>query len=158
MVLIIYRITGYFRRSFIFESFEGHHSYKNKTLRIKTTVDLQSYTEDLVLGAMRQESGVYDKSGEIVVSSLPSKKRWRPLLLGDELDKQVQSYVRATTVSISTRVVTILIVKRQVRRADVHGACKIVHVKIFSNSATDSKIKTSKFNLSRVLQKFLLQK
>ena len=38
----------------------------------------------------------YDKSGEIVVSSLPSKKRGRPLLLGDELDKQVQSYVRAT--------------------------------------------------------------
>ena len=104
---------------------------------------------------MRQESGVYDKSGEIVVSSLPSKKRGRPLLLGDELDRQVQSYIHATTVSISTHIVTILIAKRQVRRADVHGACKIAHVKIFSNFATDSKIKTSKFNLSRVLQKFL---
>ena len=76
---------------------------------------------------MHQESGVYDKSGEIVVSSLPSKKRGRPLLLGDELDKQVQSYVHATTVSISTRIVTILIAKRQVRRADVHGACKTAH-------------------------------
>ena len=31
-----------------------------------------------------------------MVPSLPSKKRGRPLLLGDELDKQVQSYVRAT--------------------------------------------------------------
>ena len=31
-----------------------------------------------------------------MVSSLPSKKRGRSLLLGDELDKQVQSYVRAT--------------------------------------------------------------
>ena len=30
------------------------------------------------------------------MSSLPGKKRGRPLLLGDELDKQVQSYVRAT--------------------------------------------------------------
>ena len=109
---------------------------------------------------MRQESGVYDKSGESVVSSLPSKKRGRPLLLGDELDKfnKLQSYVCATTISISTRVVTILIVKRQVRRADIHGACKIAHVKIFSNSATDSKIKTSKFILSRVLRKFLFRK
>ena len=111
-----------------------------------------------MLGAMRREAGVYDKSGEIVVSSLPSKKRGRPLLLKDELDKQVQSYVRATTVSISTRAVTILIAKRQVRRADVHGACKITHAKVYSNSATDSKIKTSKFNLSRVLRKFLFRK
>ena len=107
---------------------------------------------------MRQEADVYDKSGEIVVSSQPSKKRGRPLLLKDELDKQVQSYVRATTVSISTRVVTILIAKHQVRRADVHGACKIAHVKIYSNSATDLKIKTLKFNLSRVLRKFLFRK
>ena len=38
----------------------------------------------------RHKEGAYDKSGEIVVSSLPSKKRGRPLLLGDELDKQVQ--------------------------------------------------------------------
>ena len=44
----------------------------------------------------RHKARAYDKSGEIVVSSLPSKKRGRPLLLGDELDKQVQSYVRAT--------------------------------------------------------------
>ena len=29
----------------------------------------------------------YDKSGEIVVSSLPNKKHRRSLLLGDELDK-----------------------------------------------------------------------
>ena len=44
----------------------------------------------------RHKERAYDKSGEIVVSSLPSKKRGRPLLLGDKLDKQVQSYVRAT--------------------------------------------------------------
>jgi len=30
------------------------------------------------------------------VTSLPSKKRGRPLLIGDKLDKQVQSYVHAT--------------------------------------------------------------
>ena len=28
-----YRITGYFRRSFIFEYFEERHSFENKTLR-----------------------------------------------------------------------------------------------------------------------------
>ena len=39
---------------------------------------------------------VYDKLGEIVVSSLLSKKRGRPLLLGDKLDKQAQSYIHAT--------------------------------------------------------------
>ena len=93
-----------------------------------------------------------------MVSSLPSKKRGRPLLLGDKLDKQVQSYVRATTVSNSTCVVAILIAKRQVRRDDIHGAYKIAHAKIFSNFATDSKIKISKFNLLRVLRKFLLRK
>ena len=93
-----------------------------------------------------------------MVANLPSKKRGRLLLLGDELDKQVQSYVRATTVSTSTRIATILIAKRQVRHANVHGAYKIAHVKIFSNSATDLKIKTLKLNLSRVLRKFLLRK
>jgi len=29
-----YRIISYFRRSFIFELFEVHHSYENNTLRI----------------------------------------------------------------------------------------------------------------------------
>ena len=48
-----------------------------------------------------------------MVSSLPSKKRGRPLLLGDELDKQVHSYARATTVSTSIHVVAILIAKHQ---------------------------------------------
>ena len=43
-----------------------------------------------------QKEGKYAESGEIVVSSLPSKKRGRPLLMGDDLDRQVQSYVRAT--------------------------------------------------------------
>jgi len=43
-----------------------------------------------------QKEGKYTESGEIVVTSLPSKKRGRPLLVGDDLDKQVQSYVRAT--------------------------------------------------------------
>ena len=38
---------------------------------------------------------MFDKSGKIVVSSLRSKKRGRPLLLGEELDKQVQSYIGA---------------------------------------------------------------
>ena len=38
---------------------------------------------------------MFDKSGEIVVPSLPSNKCGRPLLLGEELDKQVQSYIRA---------------------------------------------------------------
>ena len=58
------------------------------------------------------------------------------------------------TVSTSTRVVAILIAIR----ADVYGTYKIAHVKIFFNSAADSKIKPSKFNLSRVLRKFLLRK
>ena len=43
-----------------------------------------------------QKEGKYAESGEIVVTSLPSKKRGRPLLIGKELDKQVQSYVCAT--------------------------------------------------------------
>ena len=43
-----------------------------------------------------QKGGKYAESGEIVVTSLPSKKRGRPLLIGNDLDKQVQSYVRAT--------------------------------------------------------------
>ena len=43
----------------------------------------------------RYKEGVYGKSGEIVVPSLPSKKRGRLLLLGEELDEQVQSYIRA---------------------------------------------------------------
>ena len=38
----------------------------------------------------------YGESGEIIVSDLTSMKRERPLLLGEELDRQVQSYVRAT--------------------------------------------------------------
>jgi len=38
----------------------------------------------------------FAESGEIVVASLPILKRGRPLLVGDTLDAQVQSYVRAT--------------------------------------------------------------
>jgi len=41
-----------------------------------------------------QKAGKYaDSGGEIVVTSLPCKTRGRPLLIGDELDKQVQSYI-----------------------------------------------------------------
>ena len=43
-----------------------------------------------------QKAGKYADSGEIVVTSLPSKKRGRPLLIGDKFDKQVQSYICAT--------------------------------------------------------------
>ena len=42
------------------------------------------------------KSGKYAESDETVVSSLPSLKRGRPLLVGDTLDKQVQCYVRTT--------------------------------------------------------------
>ena len=43
-----------------------------------------------------QKAGKYADSGEIFVTSLPSKKQGRPLLIGVELDKQVQSYIRGT--------------------------------------------------------------
>lgn len=43
-----------------------------------------------------QKEGKYSESGGIIVTSLPSKKRGRPLLIGNELDRQVQSYVCAT--------------------------------------------------------------
>ena len=43
-----------------------------------------------------QREGKYAESGEFIVTSLPSKKQGRPLLLGNELDRQVQSYGRAT--------------------------------------------------------------
>ena len=38
--------------------------------------------------------GNFEASGEIVVQSLPSKKRGRPLLLGCELDDQVKTYIK----------------------------------------------------------------
>lgn len=36
----------------------------------------------------------FEPSGEILIQSLPSKKRGRPLLLGSELDEQVKSYIK----------------------------------------------------------------
>ena len=54
-------------------------------------------------------NGEYDKSGEIVVSSLPSYKRGRPLLVGDTLDKQVQCYIRATRSTGGTITTTVVL-------------------------------------------------
>ena len=36
----------------------------------------------------------FEPSGKILIQSLPSKKRGRPLLLGSELDEQVKSYIK----------------------------------------------------------------
>ena len=51
----------------------------------------------LVLENQRlSKSRKFTESGEIVVTSFPSLEQGRPLLVGDTLDTQVQSYVCAT--------------------------------------------------------------
>ena len=57
----------------------------------------------------RHKEGLCATSGEIVVSSLPSKKRGRPLLLGEILDKQVQCYIRATCDAGGTITTTVVL-------------------------------------------------
>ena len=42
----------------------------------------------------KRANGDFEANGEVVVESLPSKKRGRPLLLGCELDDQVKSYIK----------------------------------------------------------------
>ena len=57
----------------------------------------------------RHKEGLCATSGEIVVSSLPSKKRGRPLLLGEILDKQVQCYICATRDAGGTITTTVVL-------------------------------------------------
>jgi len=54
-----------------------------------------------------QKEGKYTELGEIIVTSLPRKKWGRPLLIEDQLDKQVQSYVFATRDAIKSSPITV---------------------------------------------------
>ena len=49
------------------------------------------YTEEM---KRKRKAGEFELNGEVVVHSIPSKRRGRPLLIGDELDEQLKVYVR----------------------------------------------------------------
>ena len=56
----------------------------------------------------KQKAGDFEASGEVVVDTLPLKKRGRPLLLGSELDDRIKCYIkdaRAAGIPIDTTVV-----------------------------------------------------
>ena len=56
----------------------------------------------------KRDAGEFEENGDIVVHSIPQKKRGRPLLLGNELDDRVKKYikdVRAAGTPIDTTVV-----------------------------------------------------
>ena len=56
----------------------------------------------------KRGAGEVEQNGDIVVHSIPQKKRGRPLLLGDELDERVKRYikdVRAAGTPVDTTVV-----------------------------------------------------
>ena len=56
----------------------------------------------------KRKAGDFEASGEVVIDTLPLKKRGRPLLLGSELDDQVKCYIkdaRAAGTPIDTTVV-----------------------------------------------------
>jgi len=42
----------------------------------------------------KREAGEFEENGDVVVYSIPQKKRGRPLLLGNELDDRVKKYIK----------------------------------------------------------------
>ena len=49
------------------------------------------YAEEL---DRKREAGEFEENGDVVVYSIPQKKRGRPLLLGNELDDRVKKYIK----------------------------------------------------------------
>ena len=69
--------------------FQKNPSFNNRTLKestVRTWVNL--YTKELKVHVKSREV-----SGTVNIVELPAKRRGRPLLLGDELDSQLKSYV-----------------------------------------------------------------
>ena len=71
----------------------------------------------------KQDVGEFEENGDIVVHSIPQKKRGRPLLLGNELDDRVKRYIKdvqAAGTPIDTTVVTVVMASGEaiVRRTD----------------------------------------
>ena len=56
------------------------------------------------------KAGDFEASGEVVVDTLPLKKRGRPLLLGSELDDKVKSYIRDARMAVTPINTTVVMV------------------------------------------------
>ena len=118
------------------------------------------------------EKKVKAKETDLRVKSLPSAKRGRPLLLGEELDKQVQEYIRAlrneggvVTIPVTMAVGTAIVESNNRMLLSKHGgsieitnnwARSLLHHMSFVKRREGSTRKIAVANFDEIKEQFLL--